>query len=83
MIPNFGFAQDGCLLRSKAGDRREFTTKSTKNGIRFKLQHPQPVEYKGVRLDCGYRADLLVQDKLIIKLTGVEQIKGTRSQGHP
>jgi hypothetical protein len=30
------------------------------------LQHPQPVEYKGVRLDCGYRVDLLVEDKLII-----------------
>ena len=38
------------------------------NGIRFKLQHPQPVEYKGVRLDCGYRVDLLVEDKLIIEL---------------
>ncbi|MCK4392515.1 GxxExxY protein, partial [Candidatus Bipolaricaulota bacterium] len=36
------------------------------NGIRFKLQHPQPVEYKGVRLDCGYRVDLLIEDKLII-----------------
>ncbi len=34
--------------------------------FRFQLQHPQPVEYKGVRLDCGYRVDLLVEDKLII-----------------
>jgi hypothetical protein len=33
------------------------STKDTKNGIRFKLQHPQPVEYKGVRLDCGYCVD--------------------------
>jgi len=46
------------------------------NGIRFKLQHPQPVEYKGVRLDCGYRVDLLVEDKLIIELKSVEQVKG-------
>ena len=36
------------------------------NGIRFELQHPLPVEYKGVRLDCGYRVDVLVEDKLII-----------------
>ena len=35
------------------------------NGIRFKLQHPQPVKYKGVCVDCGYRVDLLVEDKLI------------------
>jgi GxxExxY protein len=45
------------------------------NGIRFKLQHAQPVEYKGVRLDCGYRVDLLVEDKLIIELKSVERIK--------
>jgi len=47
----------------------------------FKLQHPQPVEYKGVRLDCGYRMGLLVEDKLIIELKSVEQIKEILSQG--
>jgi len=41
------------LLRSKTGGPREFTTKDTKNGIRVKLQHLQPVAYKGVHLDCG------------------------------
>jgi len=46
------------------------------NGIRYKLQHPQTVEYKGVRLDCGYRVDLLVEDKLIVELKSVEQIRG-------
>ncbi len=46
------------------------------NGIRFELQHPLPVEYKGVRLDCGYRVDVLVEGKLIIELKSVEQIKG-------
>lgn len=46
------------------------------NGIRFKLQHPQPVDYKGVRLDCGYRADVLVEEKLIIELKSVDTIKG-------
>ena len=25
------------------------------NGIEFKLEHPQPVQYNGMRLDCGYR----------------------------
>ena len=46
------------------------------NGIRFELQHPLPVKYKGVRLDCGYRVDVLVEDKLIIELKSVEQMKG-------
>jgi len=45
------------------------------NGIRFELQHPLPVKYKGVRLDCGYRVDVLVEDKLIIELKSVEQIR--------
>jgi len=29
------------------------------NRIDFKLQHSLPVEYKGIRLDCGYRVDML------------------------
>jgi len=45
-------------------------------GISFRLQHPQPVEYKGVRLDCGYRIDVLVEDKLIVELKSVDQLKG-------
>ncbi len=28
-------------------------------GIGFKLQYPQPVDYKGIRLECGYRIDHL------------------------
>ncbi len=31
-------------------------------GIEFKLQHPLPVIYKDIRLDCGYRIDLLVAE---------------------
>jgi hypothetical protein len=30
------------------------------NGIDFELQVAVPVEYKGLKLDCGYRADLIV-----------------------
>ena len=46
------------------------------NGISFELQHPQPVEYRGIRLDCGYRIDILIEDELIIELKSVEEIKG-------
>ena len=45
------------------------------NGIAFKLQCPLPVEYKQVRLDCGYRADFFVEDALILELKSVEQIQ--------
>ena len=45
------------------------------NGIAFKLPHLLPVEYKGCRLDCGYRIDLLIEDRLILELKSVEQLK--------
>lgn len=48
----------------------------TLNGIRFTTQHPLPVHYKGVRLDCGYRVDLLVENEIILELKSVEQLKG-------
>ena len=40
--------------------------------IGFKLQHALPVQYKGLRLDCGYRADVLVQDKRILELRALK-----------
>ncbi|OEU61707.1 MAG: GxxExxY protein [Desulfuromonadales bacterium C00003094] len=46
------------------------------NDIEFKLQHPVPVEYKGIRLECGYRVDLLIDGRLIVELKSVEQVKG-------
>lgn len=43
-------------------------------GIAFKLQHALPVAYKGILLDCGYRVDLLVDDRLIIELKSVDRL---------
>lgn len=40
----------------------------------FKLQYLLPVEYKGVKLDCGYRIDLLVDDSLIVELKSVDRL---------
>ena len=47
----------------------------TIRGIQFKMEHPLPVEYKGIHLDCGYRVDLLVEDGLIIELKSVREIE--------
>ena len=44
-------------------------------GVDFELQHPLPVRYKGVHLDCGYRIDVLIEEKLIVELKSVEHIK--------
>lgn len=43
-------------------------------GFLFKMQHPLPVEYKGIKLDCGYRIDLFVEDSLIVELKSVEKM---------
>ena len=42
--------------------------------IPFRLQVGLPVEYKQTKLDCGYRIDLLVEDKLIVELKTVDQL---------
>jgi GxxExxY protein len=42
--------------------------------LRFKLQWPLPVEYKGLQLDCGYRVDLLVESQLIVELKAVDKV---------
>jgi GxxExxY protein len=44
------------------------------NGIEFKRQHPLPVEYKGVNLDCGYRIDIFVEERLVLELKAVERV---------
>jgi GxxExxY protein len=44
-------------------------------GIKFERQLPLPLNYKGVDLDCGYRLDLLVEDKVIVELKSVETLE--------
>ena len=46
------------------------------SGIPFKLQFPLPVRYKGIKLDCGYRIDLFVDDELIVELKSIDKITG-------
>jgi GxxExxY protein len=43
-------------------------------GIPFERQRPLPVEYKGLRLDCGYRLDLLVADTVVVEIKAVESL---------
>jgi GxxExxY protein len=42
--------------------------------IEFSGQWPLPIVYKGVRLDCGYRIDLLVEQRLIVEIKTVENL---------
>lgn len=40
----------------------------------YRRQVPLPVIYKSVRLDCGYRLDIVVENQVIIELKSVERL---------
>ena len=42
--------------------------------IPFSLQYPLPVKYKGIKLDCGYRIDIFVDNSIILELKSVDKI---------
>ncbi|HXP05024.1 MAG TPA: GxxExxY protein [Stellaceae bacterium] len=43
-------------------------------GIRYRRQVPLPVVYKDVRLDCGYRMDVVIENELIVEIKATERI---------
>jgi GxxExxY protein len=42
--------------------------------IQFERQRPIPLEYKGVKLDCGYRSDIIVEETLLLELKAVDAL---------
>jgi GxxExxY protein len=43
-------------------------------GIPFEQQKPLPLVYKDVKLECGYRVDLLVDGRVILELKAVDAL---------
>jgi GxxExxY protein len=44
------------------------------HGLRVQKQVPIPVVYKDVKLECGYRVDLLVEQRIVVELKSVEAL---------
>ncbi len=44
------------------------------NGIAYARQVPLGVNYKGVRLDCGYRIDIVVNRKLLLEIKAIDRL---------
>ena len=44
------------------------------NRLDVRRQVPLPVIYKSIRLDCGYRLDLVIENQIIIELKTVERL---------
>jgi len=45
-----------------------------KRGLKVNTQVPIPLIFEEVKLDCGYRADLVVEDKVIIETKSIAAI---------
>ncbi|HEX8069807.1 MAG TPA: GxxExxY protein [Pyrinomonadaceae bacterium] len=56
-------AYSGCLCR-------ELTVRH----IPYQRERPLPLTYKGLRLDCGYRLDLLVAGSVVVEVKAVEAL---------
>ncbi|HEX8396026.1 MAG TPA: GxxExxY protein [Pyrinomonadaceae bacterium] len=46
----------------------------SQSGLHFERQVDLPVVYKRVKLDCGYRMDLVVEDSVIVEIKAVDSI---------
>ena len=42
-------------------------------GVNHQLQLAVPLNYKGIRIDAGYRADVIVEEKLLVELKAVDK----------
>ena len=47
----------------------------TERGLQVEQQKALPLLYKKVRLDCGYRLELMVEDKVIVEIKAVEKLQ--------
>jgi GxxExxY protein len=46
----------------------------TFDGLKVEREIPLPVIYRSVRLDCGYRLDMVVEDTVIVEVKAVDRL---------
>lgn len=46
----------------------------TQTGLKYERQRDMPLLYKGVKLDCGYRLDLVIEGELILELKAASEL---------
>lgn len=51
-----------------------FAHELRQRGLRVETQFPLPVSYDGVRVDLGYRLDLLVENEVVVELKAIETV---------
>jgi GxxExxY protein len=48
--------------------------KLTESGLYIEKEKPMPLFFEEVKLECGYRIDILVENKVVIELKSVEAL---------
>ena len=43
-------------------------------GLKVEQQKPLPIVYREVKLECGYRLDLMIEDEVIIEIKSIEKL---------
>jgi GxxExxY protein len=51
-----------------------------RRGLKVELEVPIPVEYDGIRLEVGFRADMIVQDLIIVEAKSIERLTPTHKK---
>lgn len=46
-----------------------------RNNLSFERQKALPIVYKGKRLDCGYKLDIVVENTIVLELKSCKQIE--------
>ena len=60
------------LLESVYGPCLAFELEEARFSV--SLQHPIPLTYRGIQLEAGFRADMLVEDRVLVELKSVESL---------
>jgi len=43
-------------------------------GLKAEQQKPLPIVYREVKLECGYRMDLMIEDEVIVEIKSIEKL---------
>jgi GxxExxY protein len=50
------------------------------SGLKLERQKPLPLVYRGMKIDCAYRADLLVADEVLVEVKAMDSMAPIHSQ---
>jgi GxxExxY protein len=60
--------------KPEAAYERALAREITLRGLAIRVQRPVPVVYKGVKLECGFRLDVLVSNTVVVEVKSAEEI---------